>query len=94
MNTKRKRLLICLVAGVLILAVSATAAFGSVNGYTKYKEALKSLALETDNFTASGTLQVRYDDKEVASVQEDFAMDGQNIASHNLTTEGGVRHES
>lgn len=94
MNTKRKRLLICLVAGVLILAVSATAAFGSVNGYTKYKEALKSLALETDNFTASGTLQVRYDDKEVASVQENFAMDGQNIASHSLTKDETGRHES
>ncbi len=34
---KRNRLLVCLAAGVLILAVSATAAFGSVNGYTKYK---------------------------------------------------------
>lgn len=34
---KRNRLTICLVAGVLILAVSATAAFGSVNGYSKYK---------------------------------------------------------
>ena len=41
---KRNRLLVCLAAGVLILAVSATAAFGSVNGYTKYKEALKALA--------------------------------------------------
>lgn len=41
---KRNRLTICLVAGVLILAVSATAAFGSVNGYSKYKEAVKALA--------------------------------------------------
>lgn len=56
MMRKRNRLLVCLAAGVLILAVSATAAFGSVNGYTKYKEALKSLALETDNFTATGTM--------------------------------------
>ena len=37
---KSNRLFICLVAGVLILAVSAAAAFGSVNGYSKYKEGL------------------------------------------------------
>ena len=42
---KRSRLMVCLVAGVLILAVSATAAFGSVNGYAKYKTALKALAM-------------------------------------------------
>ena len=60
---KRNRLTICLVAGVLILAVSATAAFGSVNGYSKYKEAVKALALETDNFTANGTLKMICDGK-------------------------------
>ncbi len=67
---KRNRLTICLVAGVLILAVSATAAFGSVNGYSKYKEAVKALALETDNFTANGTLKMICDGKEVVHVTE------------------------
>ena len=76
MMRKRNRLLVCLAAGVLILAVSATAAFGSVNGYTKYKEALKSLALETDNFTATGTMQVNYDGKEIASLQQDLPWRG------------------
>ena len=42
---KRNRITVCLVAGVLILAVSAGAAFGSVNGYSTYKEAVKALAL-------------------------------------------------
>ncbi len=60
---KRNRLTICLVAGVLILAVSATAAFKGVNGYSKYKEAVKALALETDNFTANGTLKMICDGK-------------------------------
>lgn len=45
---KRNRVTICLVAGVLILAVSAAAAFGSVNGYSRYKEAVKNLLLESD----------------------------------------------
>ena len=58
---KRKRLIICLVAGVLILAVSATAAFGSVNGYSRYKEAVKALALETDNFSAQCTMVMTCD---------------------------------
>ena len=36
-DEKRNRLLVCLAAGVLILAVFATAAFGSVNGYTSIR---------------------------------------------------------
>ena len=82
---KRNRLTICLVAGVLILAVSATAAFGSVNGYSKYKEAVKALALETDNFTANGTLKMICDGKEVVHVTEDYAMDGHNMSSHSIS---------
>ena len=91
---KRNRLLVCLAAGVLILAVSATAAFGSVNGYTKYKEALKSLALETDNFTATGTMQVNYDGKEIASLQQDFAMEGQNVYSHSVSKDASGQMET
>lgn len=94
MMRKRNRLLVCLAAGVLILAVSATAAFGSVNGYTKYKEALKSLALETDNFTATGTMQVNYDGKEIASLQKDFAMEGQNVYSHSVSKDASGQMET
>lgn len=84
---KRGKLFVCLVAGVLILAVSATAAFGSVNGYSKYKEAVKSLALKSDNFTASGGMKVTYDGKEILSLQEEYAMDGQNMSSHFISRE-------
>ena len=94
MMRKRNRLLVCLAPGVLILAVSATAAFGSVNGYTKYKEALKSLALETDNFTATGTMQVNYDGKEIASLQQDFAMEGQNVYSHSVSKDASGQMET
>lgn len=84
---KRNRLFVCLVAGVLILAVSATAAYGSVNGYSKYKEAVKALALESDNLTAKGTLKATYDGKEILSLQEEYAMDGQNLSSHSISWE-------
>lgn len=48
----RRRLVVCLVAGVLLLAVSVGAAFGSVNGYDRYKQAAKDLLLREENFTA------------------------------------------
>lgn len=91
---KRNRLTICLVAGVLILAVSATAAFGSVNGYSKYKEALKALAMESENFTASGTVTLNLDGKEMLTEKVTYAMDGANHASHQQTIQNGkVVHE-
>lgn len=88
---KSNRLFICLVAGVLILAVSAAAAFGSVNGYSKYKEAVKSLALKSDNFTAQGTMKATFDGKEILSVQEEYAMDGHNVYSHSTAKEPGAQ---
>lgn len=84
---QRNRLTICLVAGVLILAVSATAAFGSVNGYSRYKEALKALALKSDNFTANVTMTMTHDGKEIARNSFSYAMDGVNTASHSRSSE-------
>lgn len=72
----RKRLMICLTAGVLLLAVSATAAFGSVNGYSAYKDALLTLALEEENFTAVGTMSIQLDDTQLVSAKMDYAQDG------------------
>ena len=73
--------------------MSATAAFGSVNGYSKYKEAVKALALETDNFTANGTLKMICDGKEVVHVTEDYAMDGHNMSSHSISKDSMGSHE-
>jgi hypothetical protein len=70
------------VAGVLILAVSATAAFGSISGYSKAKDGLKTLLLETDNLTASGTATVKLDGEEVFAWQLDGAKDGNNQSTH------------
>ena len=86
---KRSRLMVCLVAGVLILAVSATAAFGSVNGYAKYKTALKALAMEEDNFTAAGTLTASLDGKEVMKVQADYTIAAPDYALSTTATQNG-----
>lgn len=85
---KKKRVTACLIAGVFILAVSATAAFSSVNGYANYKNAVKALALEADNFTAKANYTMSYDGKELLSGTMEYARDGANYATYNLSKEG------
>lgn len=84
---KRNRITVCLVAGVLILAVSAGAAFGSVSGYSTYKDAVKSLALKSDNVTMTGSMKATLDGKEFVGMSGELAVDGQNRAEHFITTE-------
>lgn len=60
MKSKR-RLGICLAVGILVLAVSAAAAFGSVNGYARYKQAVKDLLLREDNFTVQAQTHLSVD---------------------------------
>ena len=72
---KRNRVMTCLVAGVLVLAVSATAAFGSVNGYSRYKEAVKALALENDNFSAVGAMEMTMDGETLWVMGAEIALD-------------------
>ena len=92
---KRNRITVCLVAGVLILAVSAGAAFGSVNGYSTYKEAVKALALKTDNVTMQGSMKATLDGNEFVSMTGEMAIDGKNKSSHVISSEfGGQKNES
>ena len=86
---KRNKLMVCLVAGVLILAVSVTAAFGSVNGYARYKSALKALAFEETNFTANGTMTFSVDGKDVATVEVDAKLAAPDYAYHSKSVAGG-----
>ena len=90
---KRNRITVCLVAGVLILAVSAGAAFGSVSGYSTYKEAVKALALKTDNVTMQGSMKATLDGKEFVSMTGEMAIDGKNKSSHVISSEFGGQKE-
>lgn len=90
---KRNRITVCLVAGVLILAVSATAAFGSVNGYAKYKNALKDLALEETNFTAGAKVSMSFDGETVVTMSGDYALAGKDYSSHSRTERNGTVQE-
>ena len=85
---KRNRVMTCLIAGVLVLAVSATAAFGSVNGYSRYKEAVKALALEEENFTAVGTMEMTMDGETVWTMGAEMALDGAENSSRIYMNQG------
>lgn len=84
----RRRLVVCLVAGVLLLAVSVGAAFGSVNGYDRYKQAAKDLLLREENFTAQAQIQLAMDGAEIFRWAGSWAKDGADSASVSTAWEG------
>ena len=92
MNTKR--VMTCLVAGVCVLAVSAVAAFGSVNGYGNYKNAVKTLALETDNVSATGTYSLTYDGQTALKGEVQLACDGANQFSYTSLYSAGSQEKN
>ena len=85
---KKNRVMACLIAGVCVLTVSATAAFGSINGYANYKTAVKALALDVDNVSAEGTFTLTYDGQEVLKGQADVGCDGADQYSHSVVSDG------
>ena len=85
---KKNRVMACLIAGVCVLTVSVTAAFGSINGYANYKTAVKALALDVDNVSAKGTYTLTYDGQEVMNGQVDVGCDGADQYSHSVVTDG------
>ncbi|MCI5498872.1 MAG: hypothetical protein MR419_05035 [Clostridiales bacterium] len=90
---KKRRILICLVAGMLTLAISATAAFGSVNGYARYKQAVKDLLLQEENFTVQAQVKLTVDGDEAGAVQMDYAKDGDNSAYHSQQQTDGKLYQ-
>ena len=91
---KKNRVMACLIAGVCVLTVSATAAFGSINGYANYKTAVKALALDVDNVSANGTFTLTYDGQEVLKGQADVGCDGADQYSHSVVSDGTSTTES
>ena len=83
----------CLVAGICILSVSATAAFGSINGYANYKTGVKALALDVDNVSGTGKFSMTYDGKEVLTGDAEFAVDGANQSSYVIMNNGQDQSE-
>lgn len=85
----QKRTMVCLIAGVALLAVSATAAFGSISGYSQYKNSVITLALEEENFSGLGNFSLTLDDETQMDVDIAYVQDGPDRSSHFTGTEFG-----
>ena len=85
---QRRKLTLCLVVGVLVLAVSAAAAFGSVNGYDRYKQAVKQLLTQEENLTLQAQVNLTMDGAEVFAWQGTYAKDGADSARTSCTHSG------
>lgn len=90
----KRKVTVCLVAGVLVLAVSAGAAFSSVNGYAAYKNGAKKLLLETDNVTLKGSYSISVDGTQLDKVDVSYAKDGKNWDSRSSKNVRGEAYEN
>lgn len=90
----KRKVTVCLLAGVLVLAVSAGAAFDSINGYAALKRGVKTLLLESSNVTLEGSYGVRVDGKDLRSNTVKAASDGKNYTEYTKDQSGTKVYES
>lgn len=95
-NPKRlMRALVFGLIGVLLLSVSAFAAYGSTSGYGKYKDAVKTLVADTDNVTCKVSIVLKYDGDVINEYTTDGKIDGKSTYAHELSvTNGKTDYES
>lgn len=76
-NSKRlTRAVLIGIVGVLVLSVSAFAAWGSSTGYGKYKDAVTKVFTETENVTIDGKISVLYDGDVASKNEMQWKIDG------------------
>lgn len=90
----QKRMVVCLIAGVALLAVSATAAFGSITGYSQYKDSVITLALEEENFAALANCALTLDGEAKVEATLDYVQDGPDRSMHVTGSQWGVPMET
>lgn len=89
-NPKRlMRALIFGLIGVLVLSVSALAAYGSTSGYGKYKAAVKTLVTSAQNMTCKVETALVYDGKTVSNDTVETLIDGKNGSVHEVNVING-----
>lgn len=92
---RKRKVMVCLLAGVLVLAVSAGAAYGSVNGYAAYKAGVKGLLLECNNVSLAGSASISVDGKEVVKDGGEWTVSGSDSAQYSWgESPGEPRYES
>lgn len=90
-NPKRlMRALVCGLIGVLLLSVSAFAAYGSTSGYGKYKDAVKTLVTDTNNVTCNVNATLKYDGEVINKYATEAKIDENDVYSHESSVTNGV----
>ena len=84
-SKRMTRGIVCGLVGVLVLSVSAFAAYGSTSGYGKYKDALTKLVLDTDNVTMKLSAGVSYDGDTPFKNALVYKYDGKDFSRHEKT---------
>lgn len=82
LSKRMTRGIVCGLIGVLLLSVSAFAAYGSTSGYGKYKTAVTDLVVNTDNVTCKMNGSIVYDGDEAFKTAAVWKIDGKNKSTH------------
>ncbi|WP_027398680.1 hypothetical protein [Anaerovorax odorimutans] len=79
--------LVCLIVGMLVLTTTVYANFDDANGYSNYKNALKQLAFEENNFTADYDMTLTIDGKEMMNNIGNYKCSDGNSSSYQKNTD-------
>ncbi len=88
-SKRMTRGIVCGLVGVLILSVSAFAAYGSTSGYGKYKDAVTNLVVNSDNMTIKASSSVSYDGDTPSKTAVVYKQDGKNSSTHEKSLSKG-----
>lgn len=81
-SKRMTRGIVCGLVGVLVLSVSAFAAYGSTSGYGKYKDAVTNLVVNSDNMTIKMNGSLSYDGDTPYKTAVVYKYDGKNSSIH------------
>lgn len=81
-SKRMTRGIVCGLVGVLVLSVSAFAAYGSTSGYGKYKDAVTNLVVNSDNMTMKVSSDLSYDGDMPFKTVMVYKQDGKNSSTH------------
>ncbi|MBN7773423.1 hypothetical protein [Clostridium aminobutyricum] len=77
----------CLVAGMLVLTTAVYANYDNAGGYTNYKNAVKNLAFDADNYTADANMTFIMDGEEMTTSEFLYKCNNGDTSQYNLTND-------
>ena len=88
-HKKHFRTFVCLVAGVMMLTTAVYANYDNASGYSNYKNAVKQLILEEDNYSAEFGASLDVDGTLVGKTEGTIKNAGTDYSVYNNTMEAG-----